>query len=484
MLRKNVSIFAMLACLPFFMSCGGTQVSTGEGPILESNEAKALVLDQFFVSEEGLGDEFSSEGEFSVYVLDTGTDQYIVCVGADEGTEELKTPGVYYGGLDVNFREIKDKHPSSAARFRIVVVEKDSDDCPVSLDGDDDIVGQSDELTFDELTGSTVWTTNGLAAVTLRFRGDDEAAIPSMAPSLTTGLFIDKIYFDSGNDSKTQNRYYLFAEEIVDGKTSSQCQIDDSFLTPVVYGKIIYAAMGIPISCFSATDPDFNDTQFKVSLYIQRTSGPVLVGETEVTAIASAIGERVEFTNNKGYIVFQNVEATPFNASIVRLGELTDLEIDDLTFTPTPSFNATVEVHVVEGESSRPIACAGEAQGLTDVSSPDTYENMEVTLAAVSGRKELFGWDEVSIRLVEREDGLKCPEPISNDPTVLAETTTLTSSALGGRSFHFQSGGGTISFSSGASTSTEDNGSENNASDNAAQNNDVSPSENADEACN
>ncbi|MBI4126684.1 MAG: hypothetical protein HY465_04245 [Deltaproteobacteria bacterium] len=465
--------FSFLAIV--MAGCSSVGIPEITGPILEADEAKALAIDQFYVNG-GLDDEFSSQGEFNVYLRDAGTGQDWVCASTTDGMDEVALTGVYYGGLDIHFREVDGDRPSSSARFQILVVEKDGEDCPESIGDDDDIVASSPELTFDELIGQTIWSTNGLAAVTLRGQTDEAVAIPSMAPSLDAGLILDQVSFESGGDSTTANRYYIFAEHVEDGTVVTQCQVDDSYLSNIQYGRITYAALGIPIDCFSAMDPDFADLPVRLSLWIQRSKGPEKIGETAVVPIGEIIGEKVSFTNNQGYFKFRNVVETPFSSSIVRLGELTGLTVTNVSYTETPSLNPTLEIHVLrDGDVSYSIACAGEDQGVDGLETPDTYDDLSATLVPVTGQQELFGWESVTIKFINRTDGLSCPEPLASDPDILATTTALTPSALSGRTFNFTDNDGSISFAFSSSQTSGDA-----SSSDAASSDNASPAENDD----
>src|SRR3989338_1240438 len=439
--------FLLCIIYALFLSCGsdGGFPSSIEGPVLDINEAKALVVDHFYVNG-GLDDEFSSQGEFAIYLRDVGGEgKDLTCASGTDGISQLATPGVYYGMLDIPMQAVNDDKPDSAARFQIVVVEKDSENCPEPISRDDDIVGMSEELTFEELTNAPIWTANGLSSVTLRVHSEEEISIPALAPSLTTGLFIDKLFFDSGADARTEHRYFLFATRIdSSGNAVQNCQVDDKYLLPVKFGNILYAGLHIPIECFSSTDPEFSNMIAKLSLFIQKTQGPELVAETETKPIGEMIGERLSFKNGKGFISFQSIATKAFETSVVRLADVTSYQVRSLTYSLAPSANATVEVHFFGDNASYSFACSGAEQGLTSVNTPANYSNLNASLVASTGQKELFCWKQVTVKLLERTDGLKCPAALAKTPTTLAETSALTPSALAGGNITFLNGGGTL----------------------------------------
>ncbi len=444
MKRLSVIIIALTALCA--AGCGGGGGSTTiEGPVLSINELTALVIDQFFVNG-GLDDEYAARGEFSLYLRDAATGEDVACTRADEGMEELAVAGVYYGGLSIPLTEVAGNAIDSVARFQLLFVEQDSEGCPEPIDDEDDIVGSSAELTFDGLLDQQIWAGNGRGVALLRAGSDDAASIRSMAPALAEGLFVDKLFFDNGGDGREAARYYLFADRVDDGRSTYQCQVDDELMADIRFGHIVYAALGFPFDCFEGSDPGFADIPVRVGLYIQKEGGPELVGETEVTPIGEMIGERIAFTNEKGYVSFQGVVPTPFSASVVRLGDLTDLVATALTYELTPAANATVELQVTDAAGAFTIACAGADQGLIGVGAPGSYEGLDAGFVAAEGQEALFGQNGVLMRLVERTDGLACPKPMASAPTVLATSAVLTSDELGAGTIAFASGAGNVTL--------------------------------------
>jgi len=444
---KQIFKIITIACvISIFTSCGGGGGgSTIEGPTLSLGEALSIIVDQVYINS-GLDDEYGSRGEFSVYLRDAATGQDVACTQADDGMEELSTSGIYYGGLSIPFAEVDEEHPNEMARFQLVFVEQDGVGCPGPIDDDDDIAGISPEFMFDNLIGKKIWATNGQAVAVLRNQSEDASTVSPMAPALEEGLIIDEIYFDNGSDGQSSSRYYIFVDQIESGNSTYQCQVDDDLMSDVRYGGIVYSALGFPISCFSATDPDFDFIEVRFGLYIQKDQGPTLVGETEPTAIGDMIGENVPFTNEKGYVTFRNIITTPFASPALRLEELASIETTSLSYELTPSFNPTMELHIVNDSGDYIIACAGEDQGLTGVDAPGAYDNLSATFVAATGQRELFGWDDVIIKLVDRTDGYSCPKPLEGTPTTLAESGPLTGSDLLAGTIEFLNGAGTLTI--------------------------------------
>jgi len=435
-------------CMPFMMvalilvaSCGGGGGTSISGPILDLSEVKALVLDQFYVNG-GMEDEYRSKGEFSVYVRDSATGRDVACTSQDDGMSSLTAPGVYYGDLDVRFREVEGNDVGSLARFKLVFVEKDGGDCPDPIGPEDDIAGESAELTSEELVGAMIWATNGRAAAVLRAQSDDPMSVGSMAPSLADGLFIDKLFFeyDAGDDDTP--RFYIFVES----EDGGQCQVANDLMDAIRAGDVLYAALGFPISCFDPADPDFPYIEIRIGLYVQDDSGPKLVAETDFIAIGDLIGERAEFEGGKGYISFQGVRMEQFGAPVVRLADLTAMQIESLRHTEGTDTVGALELHVTDEASGQLLACAGADQGLAGVDAAGSYAGLAATPVAAGWEREIFGYGRVLLSLVERSDGLACPTLPAFELPVLAKTAELGPTELAAGEAGFLDGAGELSF--------------------------------------
>jgi hypothetical protein len=418
---------------------GGTNIV---GPILSMSEIKALRLDQLFINA-GMEDEYRDYGEFAIYIRDAATDTEVACTRPEDGLTLLSAPGIYYAELSVPLKEVDGEHPDSVARFKVVFVEKDGASCPAPIDSEDDIAGESAELTFDQLVGGRIWATNGLAAAVLRSSSEDELSVSSMAPSITDGLAIDKLYFQRDGDESA--RYYIFAERIVDGDSAYQCQIEDEYMEKIRTGGVLYAALGFPIPCFDPAEPDFVNMKVRLGLYIQTDSGPELVGQTEPTAIGDLVGERADFTNDKGYMTFRRVTEAFFGAPVIRLADLAETEVTYLELGTDPATDSPIELFAVDPTSGVAVACAGAAQGLVGITTAGAYAGLAAGFVAFDGQVELFGTDDVVIGLVERTDGEECPKVPESAPTGLAETPSLVPSDLSEGEAAFV-GGGRIEF--------------------------------------
>lgn len=300
-------LFSIIAVCLLMSACGsGGGPIKPEGPILSVDEAVSIVLDQFYVNG-GLEDEFAAKGEFSVYLRDAGTGQDIACTSAQDGMKDIWATGIHYAGLSIPLREVDSEHPSSMARFQVVFVEKDGDDCPKPIGGDDDVVGLSPEFSFDGLMNQEIHATDELGVVVFRYSSDPPIEIGSMEPSTEAGLVIDKLYFEDVSDGRDDLSYYLFAERVENGEVVSTCSVDTELMSKIGRGGIVYAALGFPISCFDPNDPQFAAIPIRMGLYIQREGGPEVIGETEVKRIDAIIGEKVQFANGRGYVSFRTV---------------------------------------------------------------------------------------------------------------------------------------------------------------------------------
>lgn len=441
---KHIKIILIAAIVLGLSACGSDDgVIRPEGPILSLDEATAIVVDQFYING-GMEDEYAANGEFSVYLRDAATGKDVACTSADDGMEKLSRPGIYYGGLSIPFRAVEGDVPSSMARFQLLFVEQDSAGCPKPISTDDDIAGQSAEISFDNLLGQKIWASNGRAAVVLRAAADSKLTVSQMAPALEDSLVIDEIYFDDGSSGTKQPRYYLFAEEMVNGRATYQCQVEDSLMADILYGGIVYSALGFPISCFDPKTSSFASTEVHFSLYAQRDSGPELVGETEAELIGELIGERAPFVGGQGYISFRGVMETPFSSRAMRLEELTGFKATGLEYKLTPSASSTVELHMIDAQAGYTIACTGPDQGLVGVGAPGSYTGLSAQFVAVDGQKELFGWNGVKIELIDRGDGLKCPNQLVLGPKTLATTDTLLNTSFTASTIAFSNGAGSV----------------------------------------
>jgi hypothetical protein len=441
-MKRLLSLLSIVVLTSFYLAGCGSGGTSITGPILSMSEIKALKLDQLFINA-GMEDEYRDYGEFAIYIRDAATDTDVACTSQEDGMSILTAPGVYYAELSVPLREVDGEHPSSVARFKIIFVEKDGAACPAPIDSEDDIAGESAELTFDQLVDGRIWATNGLAAAVLRSSSEDELSVVSMAPSIADGLAIDKLYFEDGSEESA--RYYIFAEKIVGGDSVYQCQIEDQYMEKIRMRRVLYAALGFPISCFDPADPGFVNMEVRMGLYIQTDSGPELVGQTEPTAVGDLVGERVDFTNNKGYMTFRRVTEDFFGAPVVRLADLAETEVTYLELASNPATDSPLELFAIDPLSGVAIACAGAAQGFVGIGAAGSYAGLAADLVALDGQMELFGSSDVVIKLVERTDGEECPKVPESIPDDLDETLSQGPSDLmeGEASF---AGGGRIEF--------------------------------------
>lgn len=290
--------------------CGGSGSGGNLGPILDISQVQALVVDQLSVTG-GLDDEYRSQGEYTLYLRDAATGEDLACIGAAEGMGRVAGNGIYQAGLALKFREVEAEHPSSAARFKLVVVEKDGPDCPSPIGSGDDLVGESAELTSEELIGAQVSTTNGNAVVVLRQESQPALEVGQMEPSLTDGLQIDQLSFSYEADDGAASRFYLYAERMEGDTAVAQCQVEDALLEPIRFGNILYAALGFPFTCLDPTDPGFPEWMVRVGVYVQTADGPRLIGQTEARKIGDIIGEKVLFAEGEGFVSFRRVQVAP-----------------------------------------------------------------------------------------------------------------------------------------------------------------------------
>lgn len=444
---KRLSYIVMMLAL-VGVACSSSESSGPpeiSGPDLSVGEVGAIAIDQFYING-GLEDEYGAKGEFSVYLKDTGTGKYIACATQEDGMKGLNNAGIYYSGLSVPLQGVVDVHPESSLNFQVVFVEQDSDGCPKEPSSDDDIAGTSQTFAFDGLFDRQIWAANGKAVVVFRKIVDTPLSVGSMAPATVQGLNIDKLYFNDGSGLGDSLTYYIFAEEVLDGVVVDQCEISKDYMDLIKFGGTTYAALNFPFSCFDATDEAFANKQIRIGVYIQRESGTELVGKTAVKKVRDLIGESVSFTEGAGLVSFGGVVTGLFGASVVRLNDLTNLKITNLTYNVTLSAGATPELQIIDPDAGYLIACAGGPQGLTGVGSPGAYPGLSVPLMAANGQKELFGWDDVEVRLVERTDSGACPDSLTKEPDIIVTNTTISSSSLKSGKVNFEYGAGSVNL--------------------------------------
>ncbi len=446
-MKRAFALGAVIASVLFASGCSGGGGGNDEisGPILDANVLDAIAIDQFFING-GVEDEYLGQGEFSVYLRDVGTGKDLACSSQADGMAPLASAGVYYGHLSIPLQEVSADHPSSAVRFKLLFVEQDSAGCPEAIGAEDIIVGESAEFSFDSMLNAPIWSTNGKAVALLRQSSVDAGSVTAMAPARTNGLAIDKLYFEYDVPTGVTPRFYLFADRVDDGQTTYQCQIDDASMTAIRSGGILFSALGFPFTCFDLSDPAIANVNVRIGLYVQGNSGPELVGQTEPKTIGALVGERVDFEDGNGYVTFQRVNPKLFGSSVVRLSDLTGITIESLEIAKAASSDSPIELHAVSANSGLSVACAGEAQGLVGVETAGMHEGLAAWMIPVDGQKELFGWDKVELKLIQRTDGRSCPWPLESAPTVLAATSDLAAVDLATGTATFAAQAGSVSF--------------------------------------
>jgi len=444
---RNSLLVAFVAIVPvLILSCGGSGggASTITGPTLSMSEAKELVIDQLYING-GMADEYSKKGgEFSVYLRDAATGKNFACTTLNDGMNKLAIPGMYYANLSVPFKELDVAHPSEVVKFKLIFVEQDSKGCPDDIDESDDIVGISDDVMLDDIIDRNIWATNGHATTVLELKGSDHKNVEDMAPSTEDGLYVDELNF---KDEKDALGYYLFVDgEGVAGK-KYQCQIDDAYMDNIVNGDILYAALGYPVPCILSTDSQFDSIKVKFELYAQKEDGVHLIGDTDPKRVDEAIGSTIQFKDGKGSISLRSVETEPFKAAVFRLEELTGLKVDTLSYKLSSSVKPNLELELMDENKKYVIACTGADQGFTDVDSPDDYFGLNASFVAVEEQKELFGWNKVVLRLVDRSDGLRCPKTLESEPDVLGTSDAVDPDSILSGTILFQNGAGSVGLS-------------------------------------
>lgn len=431
----------MTLAMVLVAGCGGGGGADLTGPVLDISQVTSIVLDQLYMNG-GMEDEYGGRGEFSVYIRDAATGQDVACTTQEDGMDDLGSEGVYYGGLGVPFRKVEGVSVDSVARFKLMFVEKDAGACPEPIGPEDDLAGESRELTSDGLLDGMIWAQNGRAAAMLRPKSDGPMSVRSMAPAMTAGLYIDRLYFDYEAPDGQSPRFYIYAET----QGGAQCQVSDASMSSIRAGKTLYAALGFQLPCLDGTDPEFPDIKARLALYAQEGSGPKLIGETEFACVGDLVGERAEFTNGDGYVTFRNISPEHFGAPVARLADLLATQITGLAFTAGRQTAGALEVHVIDPASGNTVACAGANQGLMGIGQPGDYDGLAASFVAAGWERELFGYASIRFELVERSDNLSCPALAKWDLPILAATGGLSPTDLKMGRASFEGSGGEIEF--------------------------------------
>lgn len=434
--------FAVILIASIVLSaCDSGLMDLLKGPLLSISDVGSIEISQIYINGGTNDDTAETQSKYAVYLRDyrSTSQTLIACAGSIDGMEKVNASGIYYANLHIPLQEVSTQHPEESIQFQIVFVELDgSSDCPAIYGEDDDIIGTSAVLDFDQLFSGLIWAENGRGAVMFKQTADEKSgSVPPMAASITKDIIIDKIYFKGDPDEK--NNYLIYLNKIVNNEVACYEVMQSDQSKIIQYPEIIYSALGFAFTppkdqgdCIVPNNADFDEQMITIKLMMETQSNYELVAEIDPVAIKNVIGQTINFKNDMGYISFVSFDGKAFSnpSGKVRLNELTSLEVNRLKHSANASINSTVELHFFTKSGDFSVACSGENQGLTNIKNLGDHTNLNASFVSLEGQKELFGWDDVVIKLIERKDGLNCPKALANSPEILANSDALSPTSL------------------------------------------------------
>lgn len=419
--RRIVFYFSLFALLA---SCGGgSDIAKLVGPILSLDDLPELRIDQLYIGAVAK-DEFGTP-RFAVYLRDAATEKAVACAGGSDGLKVIREPGIFYGRLDIPLQISKGLDTYEGLQFQLVIVEKDSDDCPQPIQADDEIIGITPTVNFAGLLNTLLTTTNGQARVLLKVRGADSPSVPLMVASLTPRLGVEALTVPEAIDPNGPVPLYSLVLLGSEGDGFG-CQIGSDQLPTITAATPTYGGLNLFFPCGSLlSDADLAHTM-QIQLWRQIGDETDQVTQTRYAKLKELVGETVPFEDEHGSIRLRDWNPTAFSRPKLAQEEMALLQVAELTTTVTPAEGGALEVHLVEDPLGYSVACSPSRGDFT----------------ATSGQEDLFGWPAVSVALVERAAGAACPDLLAAGDTVRAKTIGLAPEALLGGSVNLTGGDG------------------------------------------
>lgn len=424
-IRRFVAVFFVFSALAFSACGGGGDLPNITEPTLDLNEATLLAVDQFYVSSFP-NDEYNSP-KFAVYLKDANNDTVIACAGDTDGLDAARESRVYYGNLNIPFQSIENLESYEAFSMQLVVVEKDSDPCPATISGDDEIIGVSEPLTVENLLNKQITTTNGLASVMLKIQGTLTHPVPKMVATLSDQIQLADLKFVSSTNDKNV-KYYLYIDAVDDPQGDRSCLVGAAVMPLMTSADVIYGALGRTFDCKDGKTMTIDRFQGDVvaHLWRQGDGSAEQVASTTSFKVQDFIGEQVQFSDGQGYFSIRDISTTPFSRVTASTEELQLLLLNNLLFKQDIAGTPSVEVHVLDGVTGYSIVCSGRYQGMEAVVVSHTdYSGLNATFIPVTDIYDLFGWETVKIAVVNRTPANQCPDGIIDEDIVLGETAAV-----------------------------------------------------------
>jgi len=231
--------------------------------------------------------------------------------------------GVAYGKLDISLVPV-DGADGSCLDVEVVFVEKDSNDCPNTVTGDDDILGTSSAVSIDEtgkgdLLGSKITTADGTNWV--RFFGGDTEEATDMEPSgaITDAILtLNQIYFTKPDVFGKPTDYKLVVKDET-GSNGFRCEASFDETFGVTKENIIYGGLGIQLLDESkapcAVTTENRTTIVTVTLTILTDDGKTVENlvtdpkdESTLGDLVDNDGMREKFTDDAGFVRFSHID--------------------------------------------------------------------------------------------------------------------------------------------------------------------------------
>lgn len=266
------------------------------GPELSMGEALQLEINHLYIKE------WSSGGKtiyFSVYVQNSIYGNNLVCAGPSEGLSVASEAGTYYGKLSVPMMAVTGAVDNNPIEMKVIIVADQEEPCPAPPNEDDIVVSATVEL--DELVGTPIRIGADDAIITFKGKGHDDVDVVDVPALEPEGLAIGEIYFTDTIDETQIPSYYLTLY-LADG--SGIYLINHDEMPEMRRPQVIYSWLEL---IFDGLDDSTLNKNGWVVLNRLSAEGPVIIGQTESVPLKDMYGRRFEFTNDRGYIKFRDI---------------------------------------------------------------------------------------------------------------------------------------------------------------------------------
>lgn len=301
---KKIGFFSALLFLSFIISCGGEAPGPAviDGPELSLSEAQDIELNQLYVKNWGGS---GSRPFFSVYIQDGLSDDYMVCVGPEDGLDLASRAGVYYGKLSMPMNRVNGANDHNTPLMNVIVVADQKKPCPEPLADDDMIIGSA-QINFSELLDRPINIQEGTAYVTFRARGHEDVDIADFGVAAIDALSVGEVYFTEPAPIDVIPNYYLVLYVSNGSVYEYTSMVGPDEMPEMREPNIIYSWLDLPFSGTEGMNINDNllNTKAKVEL---RRDEDILVGKTSAKYVADIVGQKIDFLDGKGYLKFRRL---------------------------------------------------------------------------------------------------------------------------------------------------------------------------------